>query len=246
MTPLEGALALAEEGLPVFPCRRDKKPITERGCKDATTNLDIIAGWWMRFPDALVGVPTGSPSRLLVLDVDPDGHAWYARNFERLNAGRIHRTQRGWHLLYRMPDVPIPNSVGRLARGIDVRGEGGYVIWWPAHGFEAVGDLYDIGPVPDGLLKALKQRHTPRPDDGRSTHDWLAIVRAGAPEGCRNDTLAALCGYLLGKDIAAAVVKELCIAWSQTRCHPAMDMVEVGKTLESIARRELERRRSAS
>ncbi|MDA8348208.1 MAG: bifunctional DNA primase/polymerase, partial [Pseudomonadota bacterium] len=92
---MQAALQLAEEyGLPVFPCRPDKRPYTEHGFKDATTNLDMIEEWWNRWPEALIGVPTGKASGLVVLDVDPDGLGWYQEQADKLSAGRIHRTRR--------------------------------------------------------------------------------------------------------------------------------------------------------
>ena len=154
---LHAALRLAEEyGLPVFPCRPDKRPYTEHGFKDATTNLDTIEEWWRRWPDALVGVPTGKASGIFVLDVDPDGLAWYQEHAAELCAGRIHQTRRkGYHLLYKVPQQEIRNSASQIAPGIDVRGDGGYIIWWPAHGCEAIGGIEDIGDAPAWLLERI-------------------------------------------------------------------------------------------
>ena len=54
------ALKLARKGLPVFPCRaEDKAPLTPHGFKGAAADPDIIHGWWTRWPEALIGVPTG-------------------------------------------------------------------------------------------------------------------------------------------------------------------------------------------
>jgi hypothetical protein len=57
----------------VFPCRpRDKTPLTPHGVKDASDDIDQIAEWWERWPDANIGLACG-PSRLVALDVDGDG-----------------------------------------------------------------------------------------------------------------------------------------------------------------------------
>ena len=50
------ALSLASLGIPVFPCKWDKKPHTFSRFKEATTDLAVIRGWWSRWPDALIGV----------------------------------------------------------------------------------------------------------------------------------------------------------------------------------------------
>src|SRR5205809_726816 len=65
---LRGALWYARRGIAVFPCRpRTKLPLTEHGCKDATTKTDIIKDWWKRWPDANVAGATGD---LVAVDVD--------------------------------------------------------------------------------------------------------------------------------------------------------------------------------
>jgi len=99
----DSALALAANGIPVFPCGPDKAPRTPHGFRDATTNADAIRAWWAYWPDALVGVPTGRASRLLVVDVDPDGIEWARQHWPALAPNRFHVTRRGWHLIYTDP-----------------------------------------------------------------------------------------------------------------------------------------------
>ena len=60
-------------GLPVFPCRVDKRPACPHGFKDAAISAQAIRELWQRWPGPLIGVPTGVPSGLFVLDVDPEG-----------------------------------------------------------------------------------------------------------------------------------------------------------------------------
>jgi hypothetical protein len=70
---LAAALALAEKGVPVFPCcPRNKKPLTTNGFKDASTNPGTIRTWWCGHPNAMIGMPTGKITGVFALDVDPD------------------------------------------------------------------------------------------------------------------------------------------------------------------------------
>jgi putative DNA primase/helicase len=134
-TILESALELGRGRIPVFPCRRNKSPYIAGGFHAANTDDAMIRGWWSRFPNALIGVPTGSASGIVVIDVDPDGMDFLLGDYgELLETGRRHKTPRGFHYLFRAPtDLSIRNSVRKLAPGVDVRGDGGYIIWWPAH-----------------------------------------------------------------------------------------------------------------
>lgn len=166
-TLADAALRLARDyRLPVFPCGKDKKPRTRRGFKDATTDEGQVRRWWTRFPDALIGVPTGSASGLLVIDVDPAGVDFIlGEHGDLLDKGRQHNTRRGFHYLFRTPtDVSIGCSAGKLAEGVDVRSDGGYIIWWPATGLDAFGPEVDKLPLPpDSLLSLLAKSSNAKP-----------------------------------------------------------------------------------
>lgn len=59
---------------------RGKRPLTANGFLDATTDLERVESWWARRPDANIGTPTGRREQggcgYDVIDVDgPDGFA---------------------------------------------------------------------------------------------------------------------------------------------------------------------------
>src|SRR6266480_6442791 len=67
-TILDKALALAQQGFPVFPCNIDKTPALRRGFLSARREpVQVGRFWW---EDRLIGVPTGSSSNIVVLDID--------------------------------------------------------------------------------------------------------------------------------------------------------------------------------
>lgn len=118
--------------LPIFPCNKDKKPLTPHGFKDATTDPNKIRSLF-RSEDILVGVPTGEVSGFDVLDIDPSGLDWL-KDHQDLLSTRWHSTRRnGYHLLYKH-SPGLKGSASRIAPGIDVRADGGYIIWWPHSG----------------------------------------------------------------------------------------------------------------
>ncbi len=77
---LASALALADRGLPVFPCiPGGKTPFTRHGFHDATTDPARIRRWWTASPQANLATPTGMPGfDVLDVDVRPNGTGWAA------------------------------------------------------------------------------------------------------------------------------------------------------------------------
>jgi Protein of unknown function (DUF3987)/Bifunctional DNA primase/polymerase, N-terminal/Primase C terminal 1 (PriCT-1) len=228
----QAALSLAEEqGMPVFPCRPDKKPYTLHGLKDASKNIEQITRWWQQWPNALIGVPTGKASGLLVVDVDPIGADWYRQNAARLAPGRVHSSPRGHHLPYRMPKADVRNSAGKLAPGIDVRGEGGYIIWWPAHGHEAVGSLEELTDPPEWLLAQLTEAKP------------AAVVKLNGHahnEGGRNDFLSREAYRLRKQGSTVEQILPVLQALNSARCVPPVSDAELQKIAAGKAQIEPE------
>lgn len=157
---LRHAIAYARDGRPVFPCHPDKTPLTAHGFKDATTDWTRLVAWWGKHPDAMIGMPTGKPSGVVAVDLDIDA----GKGLDGVTAfnsllpadaapvvTRTHRTPRGGvHLLFAWPGVPVKTSAGQLVPGVDVRGDGGYIIMPPS--VAASGRAYaverDMDPQP--------------------------------------------------------------------------------------------------
>jgi len=213
---VDEALRLAAGGIPVFPCwpegygnRPDGRPYYKSpriaGWQvHATTDIATVLGWWQQWPDALVAVPTGRRSGLYVLDLDvkpatgKDGAATLRAAGILPPVTRINHTLTGGqHLLYRVPATGEAKTDAEiLGAGVDRRGDGGYIIWWPAHGGQVdhttiadcpqwmVGTVR--GSVPDdtlppmGLTDAemhdLLRRIPPESVAGRS--EWLRVGMA--------------------------------------------------------------------
>jgi hypothetical protein len=182
---LKAALALGSEGRPCFPCRTDKSPATPHGFKEATCCAGGLRDLWRRRPGPLVGVVTGEASGIDALDLDK-GHAeaslWWAENRHRLPATRTHRTRSGGlHLLFRHT-YAVRCTVGRIAPGVDTRGDGGYLIWWPAAGFPVIRDLSPV-PWPAWLFDILG--HPPATSREPCSSDHIAAGQY-APAALRN------------------------------------------------------------
>lgn len=158
MTFAQHAATVAEK-YPVFPFRPDRSaPYTRHGLKDATRDPARIAQWSRRWPDALIGVPTGQASGLFVLDVDckggKDGFVTLRRLGLSIPETRMHRTQHGngAHYLFKAPGhAKLRNTVNSFGDGLDTRSDGGFIFWWPANGCAVVNpDL--LADAPDWLI----------------------------------------------------------------------------------------------
>jgi hypothetical protein len=172
---LRAALAYARRGIPVFPCEPGgKRPLTYNGFWDASADPRRVEPWWRRWPDANVGVPTGQVSGLLVLDVDARGGGPESLAALQRAHGPLPRTARartgggGTHHFFGYPaEKEVRNSAGRLGPGLDVRGEGGYVVVPPSRTQSAYRWLEKVPPAdPTWLLTCLREQPS-RSDEGR-------------------------------------------------------------------------------
>ena len=139
--------------------------------------------WDMTRHGVLVGVPTGEASGFDALDLDYRHRAfeWEAMHAERLGVTRVHGTGGGGrHYLWRHAPG-VRNSAGRVAQGIDVRGDGGYVIFPPSPGYSVLVDA-PIADWPDWLLALVLP--PPFPNGLRGTPPpRVATDMTGPPTG---------------------------------------------------------------
>jgi hypothetical protein len=184
-----------------------KHPRMKHGLLDASCDPEVIAEWWRRWPDANVGIRTGA---LVVIDIDDEDafrELVEARGASFPGTPAV-RTGKGQHLYFRAPNgTTIRNSADKLARGVDVRGEGGYVVAPPS--VHENGVRYEwsspepAAPLPRWLTELLAEPPPSRPaipaparvEGGADTPYGLAALEAecgkvkAAPEGSRNHTL---------------------------------------------------------
>jgi hypothetical protein len=214
-TPLEQAAHdYAANGLAVFPCR-GKVPLTDNGYKDASADLEQVRAWWTANPHANIGLPMWGARRLVALDVDAGKGGIEARAELERKHGPLPFTLRaatgggGEHWIFTAPEgVKVGNRAG-VVPGVDVRGEGGYIIaapsihpdtrkhyrWhcrveplpMPAWLVELVAvkpvERKPYNPPPPGPARTQRERYA------RAVLKKLAEEVATAGEGTRNDTL---------------------------------------------------------
>ncbi|WP_456244005.1 bifunctional DNA primase/polymerase [Longispora urticae] len=181
LTLAEAAEEYAAAGLPVLPlhtpagaacsCRRPdcsspgKHPRLPRGLHQASTDPAQVRAWWRRWPDANIGLRTGTLAD--VCDIDRPGQFTVVLGLLAGHPlGPVVRTgSGGWHLWW--AGTGRGNRV-RLLDGVDWRGVGGYVVAPPSR--HASGHLYEwlrplelpLPPCPPRLLRlASSPRRNP-------------------------------------------------------------------------------------
>lgn len=218
------ALVFASTGVAVFPCAPgSKEPLTAHGFKDASADPARVASWWRKVPDANVGLPTGAPNAVDIVDIDVHGEA---SGFAAIAKAREADLVGSWVWCVRTPSggmhVYFPHPVGLEQRSwqsprshIDFRGDGGYVIAPPSRievdgterRYEVVAVASHVpGPVDADRLRRFLDPSTPprrpgyAPARGGADPEALAYVVRNAPVGGRNSALFwAACRMVEGR-----------------------------------------------
>lgn len=144
-----------------------KHPVeTQWSERERMTKPDAYEWFALTTHPVNVGLRTGKPSSFWALDIDPksggdESLLSLESQYGALPQTRVHRTGSGGrHYLFKLPtDFEITNSRGRLPRGIDVRGNGGFIV--------APGSVTGVGtyrtevaapivPAPEWLLNLLR------------------------------------------------------------------------------------------
>jgi putative DNA primase/helicase len=172
-THLDAALAYAERGWPVFPMSQAKRPFTEHGLHDATTDAAAIRQWWGRWPDALPALATGKSSGVIALDVDIRLAGSGTDSLGELGviahpvAPTAHSPSGGYHIFFVAPAHELRSSTAKLGPFLDVRAEGGSIIlppgpgrfWDPVLNLETV----PLAPMPEWMFVREVVRPPPVP-----------------------------------------------------------------------------------
>jgi hypothetical protein len=240
------AASYLANGWSVLPVRpRDKRPLIRwEPLQTTKPSASDVAEWFRRWPDANIGIVTGEISNLVVIDIDPKHGGDESLEHLQQRFGSLPPTVEamtgggGRHLYFAHPAVLVRNRAG-LAQGIDLRGDGGYVVappsvhpcgrryaWTPGRSPQDI----SLAPLPRWLIGAVGIRA------GRTLADWQRLVRVGVPQGQRNTTIASLTGHLLWHGVDPAVSLELLLAWNRMRCRPPLADAEVAQVVENIVR----------
>jgi hypothetical protein len=220
--------------------KANKAPMTKNGLSEATTDWATIEQWWQKHPAAGVAIRTGTET-FIALDVDPEHGGDDALAALEAEHGRLPATVEaltpsgGRHLYFAAPPgAEVRNSAGKLGPGLDVRGEGGYVVAPPTPGYifeiSSQPEEVPLADFPSWLLRLLSA-------DARRNGSALALP-SKIEAGQRNDVLASLAGSLRRRGGSEAAILAALRAENEARCDPPLDDGEIAAIAASIGRYE--------
>lgn len=126
------ALKYVEAGWSLIPiCTKDKKPLIPwQEFQMRRADMKEIESWVTRWPDMNLGVVTGNISKIVVVDLDGLEGKKYGLQTQIVSC-LTSLTGNGKQVFYKWTEH-VDNSVSKLAPGVDIRGDGGYVVVPPS------------------------------------------------------------------------------------------------------------------
>jgi len=225
-----------------FPCvPKDKKPLV-KWADVATTEDNMLAGWWDLTPAANIGIACGKRSGIVVVDVDADHDGFESLAELAINYGALPDTPMtktgsgGRHIFFKHPGIEIRNSAGKLGRGIDVRGDGGYVVAPPS--VHPNGNRYEwivkpsqcpLADMPEWMIELLQEKNVIVEPQAGTGH----II-----SGERNNALTKIAGSMRRKGLSEDAIFAALTIYNRDTCQPPLTDGEVLQIARSVTRYE--------
>lgn len=219
-----------------------KHPRNRNGVTGATDDLTIINKWWGTWPDANIGIATGAASGFIAVDIDPR-HGGDVSLDELINEyGPLPNTVEaitgsgGRHILFKYPGFHIKNlNRGEIAQGIDIKGDGGYIVVAPS--LHESGNHYEwelssrpedvqIADMPEWLATLIQKANTKKSREARAQitgRVWKQYLQGGPiEEGTRDNTLFKIGSSMRSRGAGYEDILATLTAVNDQRCTPPL------------------------
>ncbi len=245
------ALGYAQKlGLRVIPLKPGtKEPLINDWPNKATTDEGQIREWWKKWPNANIGIVTGRyrDGYFCVLDFDPrnGGNWWDEVGEDVLPPTWVVHTPSGGRHFYYETDAPLRNA--KLEAGVDLKGEGGYVVAPPSFLLDENGELigeygWQIGNMPKEMQKAKIPNWVLEKLQGKASNGTmegsdrarLSLWRMPPPipKGMRHNYLVSLAGALWGAGVKENEIEA--VLWGVLELFETREDFEPDKEINGI------------
>ena len=253
-TLLDYALIYADLGWRMLPTKKDKSPLIGSWRKDCTDKKEKLEEWFDKRPHNGIGIAC-EESNLFVLDLDVKENKNGIIALEQLEAEHeplpetlVADTQNGGrHYYFNRPDGGVQNSVDKIAKGIDVRCNGGYAIAPPSFCQTKSGYVwYDnepnevpIADVPEWLLNLARNQVADiiPIDRGRNRRDGSWGGNTNIEEGQRNSAMISFVGLLIQQGGTIESIYQNAHRSNTRHLQPPLPDDEITKMVDSAIQR---------
>jgi len=235
---LNMAQSYIARGFSIIPIGNNKKPLVEwKAFQSRIVSPEELEKWFKDFPRLNLAIVTGKISNLVVVDID-FRHGSTDELFKDINTVKVRSGGGGLHYYFKSNEI-IPNFNG-IKPGIDIRGDGGYIIVPPSrhpsgnsyewiYGF----DTAPIAPLPSFVTGWIDFKNSEK-----QNNTWNNAVLDGVDEGTRNETAASVAGKLLSRfpsEEWESVAWPFFKNWNEKN-NPPLTEVELKSVFKSIAK----------
>lgn len=222
-----------------WPAKHPVSRLVPDGFKNASCQEDVVAGWFRGHKPCNIGIITGQKSGLVVLDIHPrhGGNETLAKIEKEY--GPIPSTCRfstggdGTHILFQHPGRHVPT--GKLGPGVDVQGDGGYVVAPPSRHIDGAhyslsGSISKLAPLPEWIYTG------PEPPRGQRVDTVWQHFTGCKRKAERNDAVTRLSSLLLRQGVEMQLCLELLLAYNAVHCKPPLIPEQVATIVSSLTR----------
>lgn len=182
--------------------------------------------------EGTLGIITGEISRIFVLDIDGEEGEKSLEQFHIPRSWRV-KTPHGVHIYFKWSpvfDALVTTKAGVLP-GVDVRGDGGFVVWY---GWETAPSVAPLASAPGWLISLLSPKNS-----GTITTGPIKVL-AGIREGNRNQSFTSLAGGLRARGYTTDVIFELLRPKAREVSFPESELMAVCQSISRYDAPKLE------
>jgi hypothetical protein len=235
-----------------------KKPLIKwEEFQSRKATQDEINSWWAKWPLANIGIVTGKLSNLAVIDLDK-----YAKDYDEavslqyfpdsLVTPCATTPRGGQHLYFNYPDQDITINARGLP-GIDLRGEGGYIVappsvngngkpyaWQEGLGIHSV----SLAILPAIYINKVQNIYRAVTHDSNTELHELQRVTFSLEEGRRNESLFHTAYSLIKGGMQRDNALHILESIAEKCCNPPMPKSEISTIIASAYDRSCGRERN--